>query len=180
MDCSLLSGGPKRPWDRFSALQLQLENDNKMATPTLKRLFQHDHDWEDRLHHWIGGCVGHKAVWKMLRKFLTLPGLELQPIASHYADCAILAPQIYDKQLQFQQLKNQFITKSFIPTWPMWNSKNWNHTKIHDKVSKKYYRILELWKNIHINIFKLRTVLLVIISSYAYSWVHKIAFPYCY
>jgi hypothetical protein len=33
--------------------------------------------------HWIGGWVGHRAVLDDLekRKFLTLPGLELQPLS---------------------------------------------------------------------------------------------------
>jgi hypothetical protein len=44
--------------------------------------------------HWIGGWVGPRTGLddEGKRKFLTLPGLELQPIANHYIDSAILAP----------------------------------------------------------------------------------------
>jgi hypothetical protein len=44
--------------------------------------------------HWIGGWVCPRAglddVQK--RKFLTLPGLELQPVSSRYTDYAIPVP----------------------------------------------------------------------------------------
>jgi hypothetical protein len=41
--------------------------------------------------HWIGGWVDLRAGVDDLenRKFLTLPGLELQPVASRYTDYAI-------------------------------------------------------------------------------------------
>jgi hypothetical protein len=44
--------------------------------------------------HGTGGWVGPRACLDDTdkRKFLTLPGLELQPVASHYIDYAILVP----------------------------------------------------------------------------------------
>jgi hypothetical protein len=44
--------------------------------------------------HWIGGRVDHRAGLGYLekRKFSTLPGLELQPVASRYTDYATWAP----------------------------------------------------------------------------------------
>jgi hypothetical protein len=47
--------------------------------------------------HWIGGWVDLRAGLDDLekRKFLTLPGLELQPVASCYTDYAIPAPPIF-------------------------------------------------------------------------------------
>jgi hypothetical protein len=43
--------------------------------------------------HWIAGRVGPRAGLDDVekRKFLYLPGLELQPVASRYTDCAIPA-----------------------------------------------------------------------------------------
>jgi hypothetical protein len=41
----------------------------------------------------VGPRVGLDNVEK--RKFLTLPGLELQPVASRYTDCATPAPTLY-------------------------------------------------------------------------------------
>jgi hypothetical protein len=45
--------------------------------------------------YWIGGWVGTRAGLDDVekRKFLTLPGLELQLVASRYTDYAIPAPQ---------------------------------------------------------------------------------------
>jgi hypothetical protein len=48
--------------------------------------------------------IGQEAGWAPRaglddvekRKFLTLPGLELRPVASHYTYCAIPAPRYYD------------------------------------------------------------------------------------
>jgi hypothetical protein len=47
--------------------------------------------------HWIGGWAGLRAGVDDLekRKFLTLPGLELQPVASRYTNYAIPAPIEY-------------------------------------------------------------------------------------
>jgi hypothetical protein len=44
--------------------------------------------------HWMGGWVGPRAGLDDVekRKFLTLPGLEHQPVASRYTDYAIPAP----------------------------------------------------------------------------------------
>jgi hypothetical protein len=40
--------------------------------------------------HWIGGWVGPRTDLDMeKKKILSLPGLELQPVASCYTDCAI-------------------------------------------------------------------------------------------
>jgi hypothetical protein len=45
--------------------------------------------------HWTGGWVDPRATLDNVekRKFLILPGLELQPVASRYTHCAILAPK---------------------------------------------------------------------------------------
>jgi hypothetical protein len=45
---------------------------------------------------WIGGWVDPRASLDDLekRKFLTLPGLELQPVASRYTDYATPAPTL--------------------------------------------------------------------------------------
>jgi hypothetical protein len=44
--------------------------------------------------HWIGGWLSPRACVDDVgkRKFLTLPGLELQPVASSYTDCTIMVP----------------------------------------------------------------------------------------
>jgi hypothetical protein len=52
--------------------------------------------------HWIGGWVGPRAGLDDVkkRKFLTLPELELQPVASRYTGYAIPAPTYQDYMIQ--------------------------------------------------------------------------------
>jgi hypothetical protein len=56
--------------------------------------------------HWIGGWVGPRAIQDDVekRKFLTLLGLKLrlQPVASHYTDFAIPAPNAFSSSHYIQ------------------------------------------------------------------------------
>jgi hypothetical protein len=46
--------------------------------------------------HWIGGWVGSRSGLDDVekRQFLTLPGLEIQPVSSRYTDYAIAATSV--------------------------------------------------------------------------------------
>jgi hypothetical protein len=70
--------------------------------------------------HWIGDWVGPRASLDVVekRKFLTLPGLKLPPlalqyIASHCTDCAIPSPYhlgIVDLNLPYSGAGGQILT----------------------------------------------------------------------